>query len=127
MGKPPRTCHSMVSSAPDAASAALVSGYLDSANENELWPEVEYEEAASASHVQGAICSKCAYRKPAWREDASELLALDARADAMMLEAMSLGGSSLRSTLRSESARLQLRTPPAYLSPRVAKRSRDEE
>ena len=117
----------MVSSAPDAASAALVSGYLDSASENELWPEVEHEEAASASRVRGAICSKCAYRKPAWSEDASELLALDARADAMLLSAMSLGGSSLRSTLRSESARLQLRTPPAYLSPRVAKRSRDEE
>ena len=65
----------MVSSAADAASAALVSGYLDSASENELWPEVEHEEAASASRVRGAICSKCAYRKPAWNENAGEVFA----------------------------------------------------
>ena len=117
----------MVSSAPDAASAALVSGYIDSASENELWPEVEYEEAASASRVRGAICSKCAYRKPAWSEDASELLALDARADAILLRAMSLGAYSRLRARMSECTRHQLRTPPAYLSPRVAKRSRDEE
>lgn len=75
VGKPLRTCHSMVSSAPDAASAALVSGYIDSANDNELCPEVEYDEAASASRLRGGVCFRCADSKPAWNEDASVELA----------------------------------------------------